>query len=128
MVDVTFTPYEGEAAASAALGNGDASEDTDPLQQVAGLLDRPSDVLALEETQLLWSHRLHLAQDGRALVKLLRAVLAFGPAAVAGEGANSSGAGASLTADDAAPEVLVGVWAEQGCRLTTLDAMKLLGG
>jgi hypothetical protein len=83
-----------------------------PLVLVHALLARPADLLGKEEACVVWAQRQSLAQDGRALVKLLRAALAYGP--FWGEGAVGVGA-------------LLEMWAAAGCILTTLDAMKLLG-
>lgn len=74
------------------------------------LLARPSDLLRKQEAAVLWGKRQELLQDGRALVKLLRAVQAYGPFKKGVDGAG-----------------LVGMWAAAGCMLTVLDAMQLLG-
>ena len=88
-------------------GAGEAS----PLAAAEALLALPVDLLSREEAGFLWAQRHALLQDGRALVKLLRAVLAYGP----------------LEAEGPGPAGVLEMWATAGCRLTKLDAMKLLG-
>lgn len=92
--------------------NCEEEKEASSLSLAHALLARPSDLLSREETALLWAQREGLVQDGRALVKLLRAVLAYGPL----EG--------SVDVDGAG---LIGMWATAGCGLTAVDAMKLLG-
>lgn len=81
-----------------------------PLALVELMLERPSDLLRMEEAAVLWQERQSLVQDGRALIKLLRAEQAYGAFA---EGIDRTG--------------LLDMWATADCSLTTLQAMKLLG-
>lgn len=90
-------------------GAGEAS----PLAAAGALLAWPLDLLSREEAGFLWAQRHALLQDGRALVKLLRAVLAYGPLEAEGPGPRPAG--------------VLEMWAAAGCRLTMLDTMKLLG-
>lgn len=85
--------------------------ETSPLAAAEALLAWPLDLLSREEAGFLWAQRQALLLDGRALVKLLRTVLAYGPLDV--EGTGTAG--------------ILEMWAGASCRLTMLDAMKLLG-
>ena len=119
-IDIALLSTQGadeqkEEAEAEAMAGGAVYADTDsPLVLVHALLTRPSDLLSKEEAAVLWAHRQGLAQerDGRALVKLLRAALAYGPSLA--EGSVEVGG-------------LLEMWTVAGGALTTLDAMKLLG-